>query len=93
VRVTEPAADLAVILSILSSLRNRPITEGTIVFGEVGLVGEVRPIPGGEERLREAAKHGFTRAIVPKANRPRKPIEGIEVVAVARLADALNAIY
>ena len=93
VRVTEPAADLAGILSILSSLRNRPITEGTIVFGEVGLVGEVRPIPGGEERLREAAKHGFTRAIVPKANRPRKPIEGIEVVAVARLADALNAIY
>ncbi|HIJ22713.1 MAG: DNA repair protein RadA [Gammaproteobacteria bacterium] len=90
VRVSEPAADLAVILSILSSLRNRPVAEGTIVFGEVGLVGEVRPIPGGEERLREAAKHGFTRAIIPKANRPRKAIEGLEVVAVSRLSDALN---
>lgn len=93
VRVSEPAADLAVILAILSSLRNRPIGEKTIVFGEVGLVGEVRPIPGGEERLHEAAKHGFTRAIIPKANRPRKPIEGVEVVAVARLSDALSAIY
>ncbi len=92
VRVSEPAADLAVILSILSSLRNRPIPEGTIVFGEVGLVGEVRPIPGGEERLREAAKHGFSRAIVPKANRPRKPIDGVEVVAVSRLSEALSAI-
>ena len=92
VRVMEPAADLAVILSILSSLRNRPIAEGTVVFGEVGLVGEVRPIPGGEERLREAAKHGFTRAIIPKANRPRKAIEGIEVMAISRLSEALSVL-
>ncbi len=92
VRVTEPAADLAVLISILSSLRNRPIDEGTIIFGEVGLVGEVRPIPGGEERLREAAKHGFTKAIIPKANRPRKAIDGLELVAVSQLSEALQAV-
>ncbi len=90
VRVSEPAADLAVILSIISSLRNRPFPEGLIVFGEVGLVGEVRPVPGGEERLQEAAKHGFHRAIIPKANHPRGRIEGMEVVAVSRLSEALH---
>lgn len=92
VRVTEPAADLAVVLSIISSLQNRPLPEGTIVFGEVGLVGEVRPVPGGEERLREAAKHGFTRAIIPKANSPRESISGLEVVAVSRLSEVLGSI-
>ncbi len=90
VRVSEPAADLAVILSIISSLQSRPIAEGTIVFGEIGLVGEVRPIPGGEERLREAVKHGFTRAIIPKSNRPRKPIDGLDIIAVERLSEALG---
>ncbi|MBL6968761.1 MAG: DNA repair protein RadA [Gammaproteobacteria bacterium] len=92
VRVTEPAADLAVVLSIISSLQNRPLPEGTIVFGEVGLVGEVRPVPGGEERLKEAAKHGFTRAIVPQANSPRTPIKGLEVMAVGRLSEVLASL-
>jgi DNA repair protein RadA/Sms len=64
-----------------------------VCFGEIGLAGEVRPVPYGEERLREAAKHGFERAIVPEANRPRKPIEGLEVVAVERLADALRSAF
>ncbi len=92
VRISEPAADLAAIISIISSLRNRPISEGTIVFGEVGLVGEVRPVPGGEERLREAAKHGFSRAIIPKANSPRTSIDGLEVVAVSRLSEVLTSL-
>ncbi len=92
VRVSEPAADLAVVVAILSSLRNHPVGQETIIFGEVGLVGEVRPVPAGEERLREAAKHGFHRAIIPKANAPRHPIDGIEVVAVATVAEAMGAI-
>lgn len=92
VRVAEPAADLAVVLSIISSLQNRPLPEGTIVFGEVGLVGEVRPVPGGEERLKEAAKHGFARAIIPKANSPRKAINGLEIVAVNRLSEVLASL-
>lgn len=90
VRVTEPAADLAVLASILSSLRDKPMQEGLVVFGEIGLAGEVRPVPGGEERLREAAKHGFTRAVVPQANAPRKKIEGLEVFGVKRLSEALD---
>jgi len=90
VRVTEPAADLAVLASILSSLRDKPMQEGLVVFGEIGLAGEVRPVPGGEERLREAAKHGFTRAVVPQANAPRKKIEGLEVFGVKRLSEALE---
>lgn len=90
VRVTEPAADLAVLASILSSLRDKPMQEGLVVFGEIGLAGEVRPVPGGEERLREAAKHGFTRAVVPQANAPRKQIEGLEVFGVKRLSEALE---
>ena len=90
VRVTEPAADLAVLASILSSLRDKPVQEGLVVFGEIGLAGEVRPVPGGEERLREAAKHGFTRAVVPQANAPRKKIEGLEVFGVKRLSEALE---
>ncbi len=91
VRVAEPAADLAVLLAIVSSLRDRPLPEKLVVFGEVGLAGEVRPVQRGQERLREAAKLGFTHAIVPKANRPRQPIEGIVVTAVERLADAVDA--
>ncbi|MCU0803747.1 MAG: DNA repair protein RadA [Burkholderiales bacterium] len=89
VRIAEPAADLPVLLAIVSSLRGRPLGEKLVAFGEVGLAGEVRPAPRGQERLREAAKLGFTRALIPKANAPRHAIEGIEIVAVERLADAI----
>ncbi|WP_303901005.1 DNA repair protein RadA [Thiohalomonas denitrificans] len=92
VRVTETGADLALLLAILSSLRDRPLPEKLITFGEVGLAGEIRPVPNGEDRLREAVKHGFTRAIVPAANAPKKAMEGIEVVGVARLSEALDAL-
>ena len=91
VRIGEPAADLAVVLSILSSLRNRPLDRGIAVFGEIGLTGEIRPSPRGQERLREAAKLGFSRAIVPRANAPKRPIEGLEVVAVERIDEAIEA--
>jgi DNA repair protein RadA/Sms len=90
VRLTEPAADLAVVLAVLSSLRNRAIAADTVVFGELGLSGEVRPVPNGEERLREAAKHGFKRALAPRANVPKKGFEGMEVIALATLSDALE---
>ncbi|MBK7659686.1 MAG: DNA repair protein RadA [Betaproteobacteria bacterium] len=90
VRVAEPGADLAVTLAIVSSLRNKPLPGKHVVFGEVGLAGEVRPVQRGQERLREAAKLGFTHAIVPAANRPRLPIEGMEVVPVERLAQAVD---
>ncbi len=90
VRITETAADLAVLMAALSSFRDRPLERGLVVFGEVGLTGEIRPVPNGQERLKEAAKHGFKRAIVPKANRPKKPIDGLEVVAVDNLAELLQ---
>ena len=80
VRITEPGADLAVLLAIVSSLRNKPLPDKLVVFGEVGLAGEVRPVQRGQERLKEAAKLGFTHAIIPTANRPRHRIEGMEVV-------------
>jgi DNA repair protein RadA/Sms len=90
VRITEPAADLPVLLSIMSSLRDRPLPRGLVAFGEVGLAGEIRPAPRGQERLREAAKLGFSVALIPKANAPRQPIEGLEVWAVDRLENALD---
>jgi len=90
VRITEPAADLPVLLSIMSSLQDRPLPRGLIAFGEVGLAGEIRPAPRGQERLREAAKLGFSVALIPKANAPRQPIEGLTVWAVDRLEDALE---
>jgi DNA repair protein RadA/Sms len=90
VRLTETGADLAVLLAVISSLRNRPLPRGLVVFGEVGLAGEIRPVPNGQDRLKEAAKHGFTRAIVPEANLPKKLPEGIEVVGVRRLSEALS---
>jgi DNA repair protein RadA/Sms len=92
VRVTEPAADLAVLLAVLSSFRDRALPNDLAIFGEVGLAGELRPVPNGQERLREAAKHGFTRAIVPQANAPKQPIEGLEVVAVSRISQAIEVI-
>ena len=93
VRISEPAADLAVMLAIQSSLRARPLPRGFIAFGEVGLAGEVRPAPRGQERLREAAKLGFSIAIVPKANAPKagaKPIEGLQVHPVERIEEAIE---
>jgi DNA repair protein RadA/Sms len=90
VRIGEPAADLAVLLAIVSSMRNRPVPRGLVAFGEVGLAGEIRPAPRGQERLREAAKLGFSIALIPRANAPRQPIEGLEIVAVDRLAQALE---
>ncbi len=89
VRLAETAADLAVMLATASSLRDQPLISGLVCFGELGLAGEIRPVPYGEERLREAAKHGFTRAIVPAANAPRRGIEGLEIITVERLPDAL----
>jgi DNA repair protein RadA/Sms len=90
VRVNETAADLPVLLAILSSLRNRPLPRDLVAFGEVGLSGEVRPVPGGNERLLEAAKHGFRRALIPRANVPRSgAVPGIECQGVALIGDAL----
>jgi DNA repair protein RadA/Sms len=80
-----------VLLAVLSSLRDSPLPEKTIAFGEVGLSGEIRPVPNGEERLREAATHGFKRAIVPRGNAPKAgSYKGMEVIAVERLAEALD---
>ena len=93
VRIGETAADLPAVLAVLSSLRSRPLVQSTACFGEIGLTGEIRPVPFGEERLREAAKQGFRRALVPTANVPRKPIEGIAVEGVARLDQALSSAF
>jgi len=92
VRISEPAADLAVLLAIQSSLRAKPLPRGFLAFGEVGLAGEVRPAPGGQDRLREAAKLGFSIAVVPKANAPKKPIEGLAIHAVERIEEAIAAV-
>ena len=92
VRITEPAADLAVLLAIQSSLRGRALPKGFIAFGEIGLAGEVRPAPRGQERLKEAAKLGFSVAVVPKANAPKKPIEGLTIHAVERVEEAMNVV-
>ncbi len=93
VRIAETAADLPVLLASLASLRDRALPRRTVAFGEVGLAGEIRPVPYGEERLREAAKHGFERAIIPAANAPRARIKGLEVVPVRRLAAAVEAAF
>ena len=95
VRISEPAADLAVMLAITSSLRGKPLPKGFIAFGEVGLAGEVRPAPRGQERLKEAAKLGFTVAVVPKANAPKKNdknFEGLTIYPVERIEDAMNCV-
>ena len=89
VRISEPAADLAVMLAIQSSLRGKPLPRGFLAFGEVGLAGEVRPAPRGQERLKEAAKLGFSVALIPKANMPKKPIEGLTIHAVERVDEAV----
>jgi DNA repair protein RadA/Sms len=92
VKVTETSADLALLLAIVSSFKDRSLPKDLVVFGEVGLAGEIRPVPGGQERLQEAAKHGFTRAIIPKANAPKRKINGLEVVGVTKIDQALDAL-
>ncbi|GGE97639.1 DNA repair protein RadA [Kangiella profundi] len=92
VRVMETSSDLALVASIISSLRNRPLEEHTVIFGEIGLAGEIRPVPNGQERLKEAAKHGFKRAIVPEGNKPPKPFDGMEVIGVSRMAQFIQLI-
>ena len=92
VKVLETSADLALLLAIVSSYRDRPLPRDMVIFGEVGLSGEIRPVPSGQERLAEAAKHGFKRAIVPRANAPKGEIKGMQVIAVAKLSEALAAL-
>ena len=91
VKINEPAADLAVMLAIVSSLRGKALPGKLVAFGEVGLAGEIRPAPRGQERLKEAAKLGFTRALVPKANAPKQALKGLEVIAVERVEQAIEA--
>ena len=91
VRVMETSADLALLLAVVSSLRSRALPRDWVVFGEVGLSGEIRPVASGQERLAEAAKHGFKVAVVPKSNAPKKPIPNLKVIPVARLSEALDA--
>jgi DNA repair protein RadA/Sms len=92
VKIAETGADLAILMAVLSSYRNREIENTTVFFGEIGLGGELRPVPGGQERIVEASKHGFKRIVVPKGNAPRNKIEGIEVCAVNTLSEAINLI-
>jgi len=92
IKVAETSSDLALLMAVVSSFRNRALPQDIICFGEVGLSGEIRPVPNGQERIREAAKHGFKRAIVPKGNLPKKAIDGMQVIGVSRLSQALDAI-
>jgi DNA repair protein RadA/Sms len=90
VKISEPAADLAVLAAIVSSLRSQPLPDKLVMFGEVGLAGEIRPVQRGQERLKEAAKLGFTQAIVPAANQPKQKIPGMEIHPVHRLDEAIR---
>lgn len=92
VKISEPAADLAVLLAIYSSLRNKPLPKGLIVFGEVGLAGEIRPAPRGQERLKEAVKLGLTTALIPKSNMTRQGVKGLEIIGVERIEEAFARI-
>jgi len=92
VKIIETSADLSIVLAISSSLRNRIIPKDWIIFGEVGLSGEIRPVPYGQERIQEAQKHGFTKAIIPFSNKPKRAVQGIEVVAVKTLLEAVEYI-
>ena len=92
VRIMETGADMALVAAVLSSFRNRALPRDLVCFGEIGLTGEVRPVPNGQERLREAGKHGFTQAIAPRANLPRKPIAGIEAHGVTTLSQTLEVL-
>ena len=90
IRVEETSSDLAVLLAVVSSFKAKPLPLDLVCFGELGLSGEIRPVPNGQERLREAVKHGFKQAILPKANAPKRPIAGLRVIAVSKLAEALD---
>ena len=92
IRVVETSADLALLFSIVSSFRDKALPTDLIVLGEVGLSGEIRPVPNGQERIREAAKHGFSRAIVPKGNKPKEAVAGMSIIAVDHLSEALDSI-
>ncbi len=92
VRISETSADLAALAATVSSLRDVAIPRGTVVFGEVGLAGEIRPVAYGEERLREAVKRGFDHAVIPRGNMPKKPIRGIRITGVDYLRGALEAL-
>jgi DNA repair protein RadA/Sms len=83
---------LAVLLAIHSSMRNKPLPRGLVVFGEIGLAGEIRPTPRGQERLKEAAKLGFSIAVIPKSNAPKQAIDGLEVIAVERIEQAIDRV-
>ena len=89
VKVSETGADLALLLALISSFRNQPLPQDLVIFGEVGLAGEIRPVPSGQERISEAAKHGFKRAIVPFGNKPKNALENMQVFTVKKLSDAL----
>jgi DNA repair protein RadA/Sms len=92
IRVEETSSDLALILAVVSSIRNSALPDGLVTFGELGLSGELRPVPNGQERLREAAKHGFKYAIIPDGNKPKQAIEGLKILPVKTLSDALDAV-
>jgi len=89
VRILEPAADLAVLLSVCSSLKNKPVPRKTLIFGEVGLAGEIRPVQRGQERIREAAKLGFTTFVIPNLNKPKQTPENTKIIPVDRVEEAL----
>lgn len=93
IRVSETSSDLAAMMGIVSSMQDRVIPRDTLYFGEIGLNGEIRPVANGEARLKEAAKHGFRRAVIPKANAPQQPVQGLEIVPVESLMEALEALY
>ena len=93
VKIMDTSADMALILSIISSFRDKPMPRNLVVFGEVGLSGEIRPVSNGQERLREAVKHRFTQAIIPSANIPKKPIQGLKVIGVKKISEALQALF
>ena len=93
VKITETGADLAVMVAVISSFKHKVLDKGTVLFGEIGLGGELRPVPGGQERILEAAKHGFTRAIVPKGNAPKGKVNGIEVHAMSTINEALGLLF
>ena len=92
VKVAETTADLALLSAIISSFRDRALPRDLVIFGEVGLSGEIRPVPSGQERIQEAAKHGFGKALVPSANVPKHPPEGMQVTGVNRLSEVLDAL-
>ena len=91
-RITETGADLPMLLALYSSFRDKPMSKTMICFGEVGLSGEIRPVHDGEQRLREAASHGFKLAIIPAANAPRRPIAGLDVISLKTVAEALDRV-